>query len=97
MKYRNQPIGLIEDVPFYGESIDNINGKQILLYTDGLNEAENSDQEILGNDRLIELMQDAQNMDARQVVDMLIAAVEEHRAGAEPNDDLTLLCLRVSL
>ena len=97
MKYRNQPIGLIEDVPFYGESIDNINGKQILLYTDGLNEAENADQEILGNERLIELMQDAQDMAARQVVDMLIAAVEEHRAGAEQNDDLTLLCLRVSL
>jgi sigma-B regulation protein RsbU (phosphoserine phosphatase) len=95
MKYHNQPLGLIEDVPFYGESLENIKGKQILLYTDGLNEAENSNQEILGNERLIELMQGVQSMDARQVVDMLAAAVEEHRAGAEPNDDLTLLCLRV--
>jgi DNA polymerase-3 subunit epsilon len=25
-----------------------------------------------------------------------IETVEEHRAGAEPNDDLTMLCLRVS-
>lgn len=97
MKYHNQPIGLIEDVPFIGESLENVNGKQILLYTDGLNEAENSDQEILGNERLIELMQDAQDMDARQVVDMLIAAVEEHRAGAEQNDDLTLLCLTIRI
>jgi sigma-B regulation protein RsbU (phosphoserine phosphatase) len=95
MKHHNQPLGLIEDVPFYGESMENIKGKQILLYTDGLNEAENSNQEILGNERLIELMQGVQSMDARQVVDMLAAAVEEHRAGAEPNDDLTLLCLRV--
>lgn len=97
MKYHNQPLGLIEDVPFYGESIENIKGKQILLYTDGLNEAENSNQEILGNERLIELMQDMQNMNARQVVDLLTVAVEEHRAGAEPNDDLTLLCLRVGV
>ena len=95
MKYHNRPIGLIEDMPFYGESIENIKGKQILLYTDGLNEAENSDQEILGNERLIELMQDVQDMAARQVVDMLVAAVEEHRAGAEQNDDLTLLCLTI--
>ena len=95
MKYRNQPLGLLEGVPFYGESIDYIKDRQILLYTDGLNEAENTDKVILGNDRLIELMQGAQNMDARQVVDMLVNAVEEHRAGADPNDDLTLLCLTI--
>lgn len=95
MKYRNQPLGLLEGVPFYGESIDYIKDKQILLYTDGLNEAENSDKEILGNERLIELMQDAQDKDAHQVIDMLVVTVEEHRAGADPNDDLTLLCLTI--
>ena len=95
MQYDNQPLGLWEDDPFYGESIENIKGKQFLLYTDGLNEAENPEKELLGNDRLIALMQDAQDMSARQVVDMLKAAVEEHRAGADPNDDLTLLCLTI--
>jgi Serine phosphatase RsbU, regulator of sigma subunit len=95
MQYANQPLGLWEDDPFYGESIDNFRGKQFLLYTDGLNEAENAEKELLGNDRMIELMQDAQDMDARHVVDMLKAAVEEHRAGADPNDDLTLLCLTI--
>ena len=95
MQYDNQPLGLWEDDPFYSESIDNIKGRQFLLYTDGLNEAENLEKELLGNDRLIALMQDAQNMSARQVVDMLKAAVEEHRAGADPNDDLTLLCLTI--
>ncbi len=95
MQYDNQPLGLWEDDPFYGESIDNIKDKQFLLYTDGLNEAENAEKELLGNDRLIELMQGAQDMSARQVVDMLKAAVEEHRAGADPNDDLTLLCLTI--
>ncbi len=95
MQYDNQPLGLWEDDPFYGESIENIKGRQFLLYTDGLNEAENAEKELLGNDRLIELLQDAQDMSARQVVDMLKAAVEEHRAGADPNDDLTLLCLTI--
>ena len=95
MQYVNQPLGLWEDAPFYGESIDNIKGKQILLYTDGLNEAENQDKVILGNERLIELMQDAKDLEAKQVVDMLLAAVETHRAGADQNDDLTLLCLTI--
>jgi sigma-B regulation protein RsbU (phosphoserine phosphatase) len=95
MQYANQPLGLWEDDPFYGESIDNIKGKQMLFYTDGLNESENIDKEQLGNERLIKLMQNAQDMDARHVVDMLVSAVEEHRAGADPNDDLTLLCLTI--
>ena len=31
-----------------------------------------------------------------QVVEMLYAKVQAHRNGAEPNDDLTMMCLRVS-
>ena len=30
-----------------------------------------------------------------RVIDMLKEAVEEHRAGAEANDDLTLMCIRL--
>ena len=95
MKYVNQPLGLWEDDPFYGESLDDIRGHQLLLYTDGLNEAENPQQELLGNDRLIELMSKAGTLNANEVVTMLQEAVERHRDGADPNDDLTLLCLRI--
>ena len=93
MQYDNQPLGLWEDDPFYGESIDDICGKQLLIYTDGLNEAENQQKELLGNKRLMELMADTQNLDSHQVIDMLKEAVDKHRAGAEPNDDLTLMCI----
>ena len=93
MQYDNQPLGLWEDDPFEGESIDDIRGKQLLVYTDGLNEAENQQKELLGNKRLLELMADTSRLDSHQVIDMLKSAVEEHRAGAEPNDDLTLMCI----
>ena len=93
MQYENQPLGLWEDDPFYGESIDDIRGKQLLVYTDGLNEAENPQQELLGNARLLELMADTKSLTSQQVIEMLMNAVEEHRAGSDPNDDLTLMCL----
>ena len=96
MEYDNQPLGLWEDDPFYGEHIDDVRGRQLLIYTDGLNEAENARQELLGNKRLLELMADAKSLDSHQVIDMLKEAVEQHRAGAEPNDDLTLMCLKLS-
>jgi sigma-B regulation protein RsbU (phosphoserine phosphatase) len=60
-----------------------------------LNEAENPQQELLGNARLLELMDSAKSLSSQQVIEMLMNAVEEHRAGADPNDDLTLLCLTI--
>ena len=95
LEYSNQPLGLWEDDPFYGESVDDIRGKQLLIYTDGLNEAENAQKELLGNERLLKLMESAGKLSPREVIDMLKNAVEKHRAGADPNDDLTLLCLRI--
>ena len=102
MKYVNQMIGCLEGFPFYGESIEDIRGHQLLIYTDGLNEAENPQKELFGDDRLIQLMSSVtvsgggQSPTARQVIDVLKKAVEKHRAGAEPNDDLTLMCLTLS-
>jgi len=95
LKYTNRPLGLWDGAPFQGETIENIRGRQLLLYTDGLNEAENRSQEILGNDRLLELMAGAGKLSAREVILRLQQAVERHRDGATPNDDLTLLCLRL--
>ena len=94
-KDTNQPLGLWESKSFNGEVIEDIRGKQLLLYTDGLNEAENQQQERLGDERLLELMQDSTHISSEEVITKLKAAVINHRAGAEPNDDLTLLCLSI--
>ena len=55
----------------------------------------NRQNEQLGNDRLLELMANCQKQTANQVVEMLKEAVEKHRDGAEPNDDLTMLGLKI--
>ena len=94
-KDTNQPLGLWDGIEFNGEVIEDIRDKQLLLYTDGLNEAENQQQERLGDERLLELMQDSTHLSSEEVVTKLKAAVINHRAGAEPNDDLTLLCLSI--
>ena len=91
----NFPLGVLEGVPFIGESIDDIRGHQLLLYTDGLNEAENPQQELLGDNRVLELMANKQNVASEDIILMLQEAVESHRNGTVPNDDLTLLCLKV--
>ena len=91
----NAPIGLWTGLEYEGEQVENIEGKPFFVYTDGLNEAENNQQEQLGDDTLLQLLRHTAYENAQQVVETLSAEVEKHRGGAEPNDDLTMLCLRV--
>ena len=91
----NAPIGLWPDIDFVGQSFENIKGSPLFIYTDGLNEAENLQQEQFGDDRLLEVLNASRFSSAQQVVEKLVSEVEHHRNGAEPNDDLTMLCLRI--
>ena len=92
LKYDNQPLGLWEDDPFHGEVIDDIRGHKLLVYTDGLNEAEDPDRKQFGNENILKVMATAPH-GSRETVNALIAAIEAHRNGATPNDDLTLFCM----
>lgn len=92
----NAPIGLWPGLEFVGETIKNIKGIPLFLYTDGLNEAENKEQEQFSDERIIEILNDQSLDSAKKVVLRLMEEVNKHRNGAEPNDDLTMMCLRIS-
>lgn len=91
----NAPIGLWPGLEFQGEELDTIKGKSLFIYTDGLNEAENRQQEQFGDDRLLDILSNTRFDSARHVIDHLKEEVDRFRDGAEPNDDLTMMCLRV--
>jgi serine phosphatase RsbU (regulator of sigma subunit) len=92
----NAPIGLWPGLQFAGEEIDSITNRPLFLYTDGLNEAENNELEQFGNDRMLTFLRNSDFNDSRDVIERLAAEVERHRAGNDPNDDLTMLCIKVT-
>ena len=92
----NAPIGLWKDLKYEGEEIENIKGCPFFLYTDGLNEAENDKQEQFGEQHMLDILRKTSYDSAKQVIDTLTAEVEQHRNGAEPNDDLTMFCIHVN-
>jgi len=91
----NFPIGIMSGLEFQGEEIESIKGRPLFVYTDGLNEAENPAHEQFGDDRLLGFLRNCHLETARQVVETIAADVEKHRDGAEPNDDLTMMCLNI--
>jgi serine phosphatase RsbU (regulator of sigma subunit)/tetratricopeptide (TPR) repeat protein len=92
----NAPFGLWPGLQYVGEEIDNIKGRPLFIYTDGLNEAENQQQQQFGDERLLSILRNTHFESSQQVIETLAKEVEGHRNGAEPNDDLTMMCIRVS-
>ena len=92
----NAPIGLWPELEYEGEEIDSIKGRPLFIYTDGLNEAENDRQEQYGDDRLLDILRHTDFSSARHVIERLAEDVEKHRNGAEPNDDLTMMCMKLT-
>jgi hypothetical protein len=70
-------------------------GDVLVLYTDGVAEAEDTRLEQFGEDRLLELARDGRTQPPLELVRRIEAAVQEHCNG-EPQDDLTLMVLAVS-
>lgn len=91
----NAPVGLWPELEYVGESIDNIKGYTLLIYTDGLTEAENEEREQHGEERLLQLMREDEFVNAESTVNMILSDVATHVGSADQSDDLTILCLKI--
>ena len=91
----NLPIGLMPEFEYEGEEIADISNQPLFVYTDGLNEAENREQAQFSDERLLEILETTPFESSKQTIELLASEVEKHRDGADPNDDLTMLCVKV--
>lgn len=89
----NAPAGLWPGLEYVGEEIADIREKPLFIYTDGLNEAENKQQVQFGDDHLLEVLANNNFESAQHTVELFESEVEKHRDGADPNDDLTMMCI----
>jgi adenylate cyclase len=88
------PLGAIDAFP-YPITRDRIEpGEVLLLYTDGVTEAENGDRTLYSSERLARALATAPIVDAERVVAAVIDDVRRFVGGAEQADDITLLALR---
>ena len=91
----NAPIGLWPELEFQGEVFDDIRNIPFFFYTDGLNEAENLSNDQFTEEHMMSILQNGNFGSAKAVVNFMRNEVEKFRNGADPNDDLTMLCLKL--
>ena len=66
-------------------------GDRIFLYTDGVTEAMNKNEELFGEDRLLKALDEARDKSAKGLCESVKAAVEAFCDGADQFDDITML------
>ncbi|MDO4537130.1 MAG: SpoIIE family protein phosphatase, partial [Coriobacteriales bacterium] len=86
-------LGTFDIAKYRQETIQLEPGDQLLLYTDGVNEAFNVDEEEYGNDRLEAFLNANADLRPRAMVEALRADVAAWAEGAEQSDDITILTL----
>ncbi|MBN1435317.1 SpoIIE family protein phosphatase, partial [Candidatus Fermentibacterales bacterium] len=69
-------------------------GDILVLYTDGITEAMDDDEEEYGMDRLVGAIRSYRDLTARQIAARVVREVERFRGGSVRTDDQTLVVLR---
>lgn len=92
--FANLPLGIIADFPYQAQSAQLSHGDLLFLYTDGLTEAENSNHDQFGEQRMTDVLASLTDTRPRHISDTMQAAVETFVGDAEQSDDLTMLVIR---
>ncbi len=92
----NLPLGVIDGFDFKEQETTLPKGAAVLLYTDGITEAENDKEELYGEDRLKETLERFAGMEVHGIIKEINDSVAQYVGAAEQSDDFTLLCFRLN-
>jgi len=71
-------------------------GQILLLGTDGLWETQNPAGNMFGKDRIYEIIRQKSDASAREILDTIVLELERFRQHLEPEDDITLVVIKVA-
>ena len=87
-------IGMFKDSTYNYKELPFNKGDRILIYTDGVTEQINQQEEYFGEERLLDLMLEKINMDSKKLNLEIVKAVHNFSDQTQLLDDLTLVSIR---
>ena len=85
------PIGAMEETRYVEQETQLAPGDMVMLFTDGLTEAMNSENALFGRERVAQVIS---GETPQQLLDNMSQSVADFVRGAEQSDDLTMLAIR---
>ncbi|HEY9121733.1 MAG TPA: PP2C family protein-serine/threonine phosphatase, partial [Brevefilum sp.] len=86
-------VGLFDDVAWEEKEIHIMPGEVLVLYTDGIPEAQNNSGLFFGNERLLEILKEEFSSSAEIYRNNILDSVQEFLGSAPRLDDITLIVL----
>ena len=90
----NVPIGIVPDWTYTQQQTTIQSSSTIFLYTDGLTEAEEKDQKLFGEKRMLKTIEAGKTSDPETIINNMTNAIRLYVGDAEQSDDLTMLAIR---
>ena len=90
----NLALGLFEGFPYKGQQVCIEKGTKLYLFTDGVNEAENNDKVLFGDEQVVAMLKESASLEPGAIIDKTFAEVKRHADGAEQSDDITVMCVK---
>ena len=93
----NMAVGVWNGFEYKSENLDLRPGTKLLLYTDGVNEAEKVDKEQFGEERLLQFVSrpEFKNLNSEEMVSEVLDAVKDFACDNEQNDDITIFAITI--
>ncbi|MEZ4386900.1 MAG: SpoIIE family protein phosphatase [Candidatus Krumholzibacteriia bacterium] len=88
------PVGMMPEMSYLEREINVAPGSVLVLYSDGLTEAQADDESMYGDDRLVELVRGCEACSADDLKRRILDDVAEFTGDAPQSDDLTLMLVQ---
>ena len=88
-------LGLFDDLPLAEYAIDLAQGSTLVLYTDGVTEAVDRQQELYGEERLGQTVYANRTVPAQAVCGRVVESVAAHSGALGQHDDVTVVTVQV--
>lgn len=88
------PLGLMPDAMYTGAETSVEIGDSLVMYTDGITEAANPEQEEFGRERLVEVCREHHDESPKELASSIEAVVDAFVEGVPYHDDRTLVIVR---
>lgn len=89
------PCGIFENSSYDENIIELKSGDILLFYTDGITEAMNSDYEVYGEERLINLVLENINNRSEKIIEYICEDLTSFMGNSNPYDDMTLIIVKI--
>jgi len=86
-------LGIMPEAEYCSGTVQLLPGDILTLYSDGVTEARNRDDEEFGDERLMEFLREARSMRPEEMVDELIQRVRAFSGPGKPTDDVTVVVM----